>query len=407
MHSTSICGTFQAITAQNHQTSQPATNNNKAVSEVVQPTHQDIDLSKGLARAEFLRQKCQSSKGFKRSISVRVSLDEHYRLLFCPMCKMASTFWTRVFKMLKKNRQTDGKTLLTPYDVPISQAPPAHTIVKLKASDNYHSAEVDGFFKFLFIRDPYSKIFSAFVDKIVGPNPYFWKYYGINAISRFRKDRSEKCGSDVRFDEFVKYIVHMYKTRNSLECHVDTFDICGPCEMNYTYIGKMETFKEDTYAILSHLKQEATIEVFRINFTDFHADDAIEDSVRGPYSWKKQIMHCITWHEALQRIWKKLKFRGIIGRTPFPLGNSQAESISERDFIKLLKDVRRQTTSAERRVQTKEAFSEAFGSVPLETLYQIKDIYKKEFEFFDYENMPDKIFSRNASSVNGGGHWFS
>lgn len=212
--------------------------------------------------------------------------------------------------MLEKNKQ--GIFTRHPFEVPISQAPRSELHFDLLSQKISLGIDAHNSFRFLFVRHPYSLLFSAYVDKIVGPNPIFWKNFGQKKYS------NSTCGDDLTFEQFLRSIIDTYKRKRVIDCHVATFEACQPCKMNYTFVAKMETFKTDTMHILSELNQTQTLEAFENNFSGLHADDAIDDSTSGPYSWKVKITKCIPWYKALQRIWRKLQIRGVIGMEAFP-----------------------------------------------------------------------------------------
>lgn len=56
--------------------------------------------------------------------------------------------------------------------------------------------------KVMFTRQPYSKLLSAYVDKLYSPNPFFWGKIGRHIVRKFRSRPSAKsvaCGHDVTF----------------------------------------------------------------------------------------------------------------------------------------------------------------------------------------------------------------
>ncbi|GFO22691.1 carbohydrate sulfotransferase [Plakobranchus ocellatus] len=76
---------------------------------------------------------------------------------------------------------------------------------------------IDSFLKqstnFLFVRDPFSRLFSDYVDKLLAPNPEFWDTWGLFALQKHRSDPSEKsqrCEHDVTFAKFLKFVRRMW-----------------------------------------------------------------------------------------------------------------------------------------------------------------------------------------------------
>ncbi|XP_045186397.2 carbohydrate sulfotransferase 9-like [Mercenaria mercenaria] len=354
-------------------------------------TNINIYPTEGYKRAAFLRNKCASFDKRQFHRTVRVSYDVKHKALYCPLCKLASTFWTRVFKMLDNNSK--GRFTRHPFEVPISQAPASKLYFDILDQKIGKTVNAKESFRFLFVRNPFSLLFSAFVDKIVGPNPSLWKIFKNPASARAEGKVTNTCGADLTFEQFLRNIVQRYKLKHTLDCHVAKFDACQPCAVNYTFVAKMETFKADTFHIMSKVNQTQTLEIFEHEFSSLHADDAIDDSTSGPFSWKGDIIRCITWPEALQRIWRKLQIRGIIGVHGFPLTDNEANTIPKHEFIALLEKTRLKTTSSERGWLKEQAFREAYRSVPINVLDEIRKIYSNEFSLFDYNDSPGEIFN--------------
>ena len=354
-------------------------------------------LLPGLERARRLNEICDKLKEnmckfpgrkspyCRAATKVRVDYNKEHKAMFCPMCKVASTFWTRVFRMLVLNARKDFKRLRTPYDVPISDAPASKFYFNIDKQVVDQNEIVE--FKFIFVRDPFSLLFSAYVDKIIGPNPIYWKEFG-EAASRLRGEKSKVCGADLTFNEFIDHVVHRFKAGKSFDCHFAKYAVCNPCSVRYDFIGKMESFKTDTFDILSILHQDETVLNLKKNISELHDDDAIEDSVSGPFAWKSDIIKCISWHEALKRIWRKLQIRGILGSAHFPLSAEESEIITEKDFITLLISTRKGSTSQARKHIKDKAYIDAYKNVNKKLLYDIKTVYKEEFELFDYPDIP-------------------
>ncbi|XP_053391782.1 carbohydrate sulfotransferase 12-like isoform X2 [Mercenaria mercenaria] len=362
------------------------------------PPNINIYSTEGYKRAAFLRNKCANIDKRQFHRTVRVSYDVKHKALYCPLCKLASTFWTRVFKMLDNNNK--GRFTRHPFEVPISQAPASKLHFDILDQKIEKTVNAKESFIFLFVRNPFNLLFSAFVDKIVGPNPSLWKLFKNTASAQAEGTVTNTCGADLTFEHFLRNIVQMYKLKHTLDCHVAKFDACQPCAVNYTFVAKIETFKADTFHIIYKFNQTQTLEVFEHELSSLHADDAIHDSTSGPFSWKWGIIRCITWPEALQRIWRKLQIRGIIGVNGFPLTDNEANNIAKEEFIALLEKTRFKTTSGERGWLKEQAFKEAYRSVPFDVLDEIRTIYSNEFSLFDYNDSPGEIFNRNTEIQN-------
>lgn len=93
--------------------------------------------------------------------------------------------------------------------------------------------------RFMFVREPYSRLLSAFVDKLFCPNPYFWKSIGTYIMKNFRTNATEasmNCGHDVTFPEVVKYVIHAQQTGKHRDGHfIPTHDHCNLCLVKYHF----------------------------------------------------------------------------------------------------------------------------------------------------------------------------
>ncbi|KAL4225115.1 hypothetical protein ACF0H5_015808 [Mactra antiquata] len=355
-------------------------------------THRGVTTT-GYDRANYLRQACQSAMIHQVGKQVRVSYDPNYKIMYCPLCKLASTFWTRVFKMVELNSmENTNEHLLTPFDVPISKARRSELYYNIQDGSITKYGDAKDSFKFVVVRNPYGTLFSAFVDKLVGPNPFFWRSFGTPATAN---RKSKVCGSDVTFEEFLRYVVKTHKAKKQQDCHVANFDACHPCGMNYTYVFTMETFKDDTIHILKLFNQTQTLKEFETKFSDYHAHDAIDDSTSGPYSWKPSITKCISWHTALQGIWRKLQIRGVISNNEtFPLKEEESMDIGRKGFIKVLSEARKRSGKFDSSKQKKDEYIKMFTQVPVDVLESVREIYLKEFKLFGYDDHPAELFVR-------------
>ena len=76
-------------------------------------------------------------------------------------------------------------------------------------------------------------------------------------ISRYRPNSSKeerKAGSDVRFEEFVQYILELKDRDEVFNPHWESYSkLCHPCTINYDFIGKLDTIQRDAQYIVQKL----------------------------------------------------------------------------------------------------------------------------------------------------------
>ncbi|XP_053372725.1 carbohydrate sulfotransferase 11-like [Mercenaria mercenaria] len=322
------------------------------------------------------------------------------RLLYCPMEKIGTTFWRRVLYMLAVNQPAKYKQ---PYDVPINIAlGQAKRFTHPISSSKSGNLLTKSSFSFLFVRNPYSRLLSAFIDKLVPPNPTFWKAFGVKAISQFRPKQGRQSthvatgGHDVTFAEFLKYVVNAEKVGRGIDAHIISINKgCKPCVYDYKYVGRMESFKDDALFIMRKLEMNSTVDAMERSFNDFTVDDAITDSIRSPFSWKPAILKYISWEKALQRIWLKLQMRGIIeSRIELNIAKEDVNKINVNQFIEMARKAHRDSDQTELKKQKDLVKKEAFATVPLRDLNAFRDTFKPDFSLFGYDSSPSYIFDR-------------
>lgn len=78
--------------------------------------------------------------------------------------------------------------------------------------------------------------------------------YGKYIIKKYRPQASAndlKTGSNVLFREFVQYLINEgIEGPTSNEHWKPIYQLCLPCTLNYTFVGKYEKFDEDSQILL-------------------------------------------------------------------------------------------------------------------------------------------------------------
>ena len=70
-------------------------------------------------------------------------------------------------------------------------------------------------------------------------------------------------GTGVTFEEFLRYVTDQLRNRNWMDEHWNTYvDLCSPCQVQYDYIGKIESQNSETNALLHIIGADAVIPKF-------------------------------------------------------------------------------------------------------------------------------------------------
>ncbi|KAJ8022394.1 Carbohydrate sulfotransferase 14 [Holothuria leucospilota] len=106
--------------------------------------------------------------------------------------------------------------------------------------------------KFLFVRNPLSRILSAYKDKFVDHHNGVFTQMAKNIIKMYRKGPVDGSATDVTFPEFMEYLVNKSDHRTNVHWKV-IFNQNFPCELDYDIIGKLEDADDDIPYVLERI----------------------------------------------------------------------------------------------------------------------------------------------------------
>ncbi|XP_055868291.1 carbohydrate sulfotransferase 11-like [Biomphalaria glabrata] len=318
-------------------------------------------------------------------------ISKKYKLTFCPAGKVASSFFTRYMMVMESNG-----TLTSPYDIPIAEAgrERVSSLKSLNKSGNMLSF-LQSSTKVVFGRDPYSRILSAYIDKMFSPNPFYWKHWGERTLKMLRIDKTKgRCASNVTFAQFLVYALNDLRKTDVHLMPVST--LCNMCGIIYDVVGKLETVRED----LDYLSRKHNISSAFQYAKDYKlsaSNDVLYDSVTSAFAWKSDIKRCIGLDEMGLRIWRKLQLRGIIdSRISYPFKSGELENMTAETFISFCQEaIKASTDSAQLKKQKVRVFMEAYGSVRNVLLQKISANYGDDFDMFGYDPTPDMFENLN------------
>ncbi|XP_060080388.1 carbohydrate sulfotransferase 13-like [Ylistrum balloti] len=346
-------------------------------------------------RNSIIHDGCQNLKQYyavqdsEAAVKEHLVVDSKNQITYCAIEKIGCTFWKRIFQIL-----SGWQNVSDPFRIKGIHAYEGYQTAKRLPFDKIYNILVHST-KFMFVREPFERLLSGYVDKLYSPNAAYWNFIGRYIVTRFRENptnHSAECGHDITFQEFVEYFIYSQSTNEHRDAHfVPSFEHCRPCEIEYDYIGKMETFKEDTFHILKKLNLEKYVK-----FNDFQNEtetDAIIDTVDYVYSMRRPIQKCMTLPQALFRAWRKLQIRGIISKyIKFPYPLDYADNIHPNEFKRLLLDAHAMSGDpAERKKNRHEALLEAYSNLTPVTMDRLKEALYVDAVLFGYDTFPDKL----------------
>ena len=270
----------------------------------------------------------------------------------------------------------------------------------------------DKAFSFMFARNPFHRIFSAYCDKV------FMLAYETSKIVKtirektLRKRQGQKGPTggggkntpflytgrefNITFGEILDYAAY------SMDPHfIRISKQCDPCAMNFTVLGRMETFDADSRYVLDKLNRSHVLQ-------DKMEDDVFKDSRdKGTIQDLLQRVSSIlsatgggsvsggtTKFKALVRTWKVFHIRGFIrDDIAFPLSVADTKNVTMSHIVELaVQALELSGPPAKRLAQRDKYYQQAFRSVPLATIRRFSQFMKPDCRLFGYNCYPEEIY---------------
>lgn len=310
-----------------------------------------------------------------------------HNLLYCPVGKVGSTYFTRYMISLDQ-----PGPMKSPYSIPITKAG-RERCSSLASLGNKKNDFLKKSLKLVVGRNPFSRIFSAYIDKVFSPNPFYWKHWGVPAHTLTKTKSQTACASGVTFSIFVKYVI---KQLVKDDVHLrPVFQECSMCSVVYDVIATLETVSDDVEFVTSAVNASVAFLHQSTYQRDAHLD-AIVDAVESPFSWKNGFKACnFTLDQMAMRIWRKLQIRGIIdSRISYPYKKGDIEGMPASTFIaECHRAMDKSTDQKQLKKQKTQAFLEAYSTVPLSNMGDIVKVYRDDFSAFDYNPEPPDLLA--------------
>ncbi|KAK7479375.1 hypothetical protein BaRGS_00029367 [Batillaria attramentaria] len=263
----------------------------------------------------------------------------------------------------------------------------------------------------VFVRDPYTRLLFAYIDKLFRPRLDYWRTYGKPILTHVRgheeTDLSRMCASDVTFAEFIRYLV-MSELEKKTKVSPHFYPIsrqCGLCNepenlsVVYDFIGKTETYATDAPAILKavglydRLPHDFDLGVaYRQRNMELLVNYTFRRHLSEPLSTM-----CTSKAETLVRVWRILQIRGIFSTSEsFPFSNTSAEDVTYGQFLQTSRAAFKRSLedrSLSGNVNT--AMKEAYSTVPLADRKALQRIFHRDFLLFQYPSSVPGVFPEN------------
>ncbi|XP_072937088.1 carbohydrate sulfotransferase 11 [Epargyreus clarus] len=222
----------------------------------------ELTQSLNLARQELIQDTCRrfplkwSLDDLPPNQLEHILVNEEHKLLYCYVPKVACTNWKRIL-MILAGKWNDTDVLEIPASLAHSPGM-FRNLSTVSKEDRDHMLE--NYHKMIIVRNPFERILSAFRNKLEGDAPsakYFQDRVGKRIIRAFRQNPSNESlelGHDVTFREFALFLTNKSEQLADVvnnEHWQPITNLCHPCLIKYTLVGKYETLLDDSLLALN------------------------------------------------------------------------------------------------------------------------------------------------------------
>lgn len=197
-------------------------------------------------------------------------VDDQAKLIYCAVSKAGNTNWKRVMAVLGgaiNNKQRWHYNAVQ--DVPGEPGTPIHEPWFFKRLSEYSMEEITQrlttrfYRKFTFVRHPFSRILSAYLDKFDGRNTvvadYYMRWYGRYMLKTYQGGKPSQTDPNykVAWHSFLEYLRDINVT--ALNEHWERqFSLCHPCHVKFDFVGKLEDAEHEAPYMLDRFRLSGT-----------------------------------------------------------------------------------------------------------------------------------------------------
>lgn len=214
-------------------------------------------------------------------------VDSKHRLVYCYIPKVACSKWK---KIMAKLVGLTGKS-----------------VHKQKFNFlSYHSKAdiryiLQNYYKFLFVREPFERLLSAYRNKLTNQTDIYKLYASkIKQSVRVRLGANETSSAlhgEFKFEDFISYLIDTHSIRGKIDEHWNHYDnLCHPCEIDFDFIGKYETLSEDAPFVLREAGVDHLVSFPPIRYTstrnslgDYYSKVPREDIMRVKKLYRRDL----------------------------------------------------------------------------------------------------------------------
>lgn len=334
---------------------------------------------------------CNSLRESRKEISsghMRAMVNPSKSIVYCLVNKAASTF-------IKSSSMTvfncSYKSFLSS-----SQYFNSH-------ESSIRTAVLNRAFKFMFVREPYGRLFSTYSNKFYFPKDH-WAPIGPEIVKTYRINPSRDSllyGHNITFTELIRYTVDQFESGKRLDKHLRPMNVmCSPCDYHFNFIGKLETMSSDWKLLLDKLRSKGLIEPPPPAVTA--KDNTIFFILKHILLTRKIIQDSkIPLYNLYLRAWTYYQITGVLSKK-YAMPYTSTDDIDHVMFTEHLKRAidKSEAEITEVKRQRQEALIQAYSTVPMELLERLRKVVYDDCLLFGYDERPDWLFNRTVTGNN-------
>uniref|UniRef100_A0A8C3WW72 Carbohydrate sulfotransferase n=1 Tax=Catagonus wagneri TaxID=51154 RepID=A0A8C3WW72_9CETA len=234
-------------------------------------------------------------------------VDDRHGVIYCYVPKVACTNWKRVMIVLSQSLSERGEPYRDPLAIPREYVHNSSTHLTFnkfwrrygRFSRHLMKVKLKKYTKFLFVRDPFVRLISAFRSKFELENEDFYRKFAVPMLRKYSNHTSLpasareafSAGLRVSFANFIQYLLdpHTEKLAPFNEHWRQVHRLCHPCQIDYDFVGKLETLDQDAAQLLRLLKVDE-----RLHFPPSYRNRTASSWEEGwfakiPLAWRQQL----------------------------------------------------------------------------------------------------------------------
>ncbi|XP_020671547.3 carbohydrate sulfotransferase 12 [Pogona vitticeps] len=234
-------------------------------------------------------------------------VDDRHGIIYCYVPKVACTNWKRVMIVLSESLMDQGVPYADPMAIPrehVHNTSTHFTFNKFwrrygKFSRHLMKIKLKKYTKFLFVRDPFVRLISAFRSKFELENEEFYRRFAVPMLKLYSNyssiptsvSEAFEVGLRVSFSDFIQYLLdpRTEKLAPFNEHWRQVYRLCHPCQIEYDFVGKLESLDEDAAHLLQLLKVDHLLR-FPPSYRNRTASSWEEDwFAKIPVAWRRQL----------------------------------------------------------------------------------------------------------------------